>query len=334
MTTESKVINNAFLKFASIKNNHSLNNKAVRTNAGSRQDWIACEKIDGTNMSCLIGKNLEWCYRSGIADPKAHRDYITNGKRYESAVEKLVAGLKFESSVQIYGELYGGKWEDKRLKNCQIFDAVEYSPEKHWRIFDIKVDRQSISYDDVIRLCKQCGLLFSPILHRGTFEEMMKLDPNYKSTIPELHGLTSKKPNVSEGYVISTIGPSRSFVKIKSKGFKEERPRKQIVVPSLNKKEQLVFTELSSMICQTRLSSVLSHGEVKMTDHPRKIAGMLQHDAISEFTRERGQFIKDNCLEDMFSGLRLTKKHKYLSSLLVAECLIITQDKSKTIKKD
>lgn len=218
---------------------------AIRRTAIANQEWVACEKVHGTNFAIYLidEKEIRFAKRSGIMDPNENFfGYHLLADDFSAQVRQLCELLKRKFGVTgrmgrvvLHGELFGAKYKHplvpKSTKWCTLpnkkkipISGVEiqsepfpqYSPELHYFAFDVKYsvsgleqDIRLLSFDDFTEVCAQVpGLLFAKPLVRGTLDECLAFDvENFVTPLPALLGLGNYplEGNLAEGVVIRHV---------------------------------------------------------------------------------------------------------------------------------
>lgn len=297
-----------FEKYSSLENHY--NGKfieRIRNNALDGGEWVAREKIHGTNFSFIVSRDEVTCAkRSGIIhDGEDFFGYAIVQAKYRDsllALQKAMTGAV--TSYQVFGEFAGGG----------IQKGVDYG-EKDFYVFDILVSTESgESYyvDDYMMegLCNMFGFKMAPLLGRGKFDELTKL-PNdldvvvnrYNQAI-EAHSLKEANStpfavevvgdNIAEGYVLKPCFPtflpngSRVAIKCKNSRFSEKAKSDKPI------KSKAVLTAIDmvalSTLCQyatiNRVNNVISKiGQVGPKDFG-KVMGLTVQDILEEAGRE------------------------------------------------
>ncbi|GET85414.1 mitochondrial RNA editing ligase 1 [Leishmania tarentolae] len=219
--------------------------EAIRRTAIANQEWVACEKVHGTNFAIyLINENeVRFAKRSGIMDPNEHFfGYHLLIDDFTAQVRALCALLKRKYGVTgrmgrvvLHGELFGAKYKHPLVptskKWCTLpnkkripISGVEiqsepfpqYSPELHFFAFDVKYsvsgaeeDVVLLPFDDFTEVCAQVpNLLYARSLVRGTLDECLAFDvENFVTPLPALLGLGNYplEGNLAEGVVIRHV---------------------------------------------------------------------------------------------------------------------------------
>lgn len=298
-----------FKKYSSLENHTNSKfiekcfNRLMSESTGLRTEFVAREKIHGTNFSIIITKDeIIPAKRSGPILPTekffGYEDLMKDLNPLLLDIQKLMNKNLSEgwNSIHIFGEYAGGS----------IQKEVDYG-DKSFYVFDIYLDAPDagISHgwwtdEDVQTFCDHHGFKIAPLVGRGTLEEMLKLPVEFDSIVPSLtwnnmydiHIQPAPKDNVAEGLVIKPnrplfIGETRLAIKYKTDAFKEKGKGKapKIPVPLSDNDKNLLF-ELSKFATPQRISNVASHiGEITQKDFG-KILGLTMHDLLKEAERE------------------------------------------------
>nr|CAJ2466218.1 unnamed protein product [Leishmania braziliensis] len=218
---------------------------AIRRTALANQEWVACEKVHGTNFAIYLLNESEvrFAKRSGIMDPNENFfGYHLLIDDFTAQVRALCELLKRKYGVTgrmgrvvLHGELFGAKYTHplvpKSAKWCVLpnkkrvpISGVEiqseafpqYSPELHYFAFDIKYSVSGaeeamvlLPFDDFTEVCSQVPhLLYAKPLVRGTLDECLAFDvENFITPLPALLGLGNYplEGNLAEGVVIRHV---------------------------------------------------------------------------------------------------------------------------------
>lgn len=219
--------------------------KAGLTKPGN--EWIATEKVHGTNFSSVLrwaagpgtGHELRFAKRTGIMDPKEHFFcYHALIPDFDSWSRQCLDLLKRKFNLadigrlQLYGELFGAKYQHPALKEvsqqkCTINgrtyfakdveiqeeDFPQYHYDLKWSCFDIKfsvtgdpADDRILTFDEYTDICRQIpGLIYAKPLVRGTLDQCLSFDvENFVTPLPAILGLGNYplKKNYAEGIVV------------------------------------------------------------------------------------------------------------------------------------
>jgi len=218
---------------------------SIRRSRIASQEWVACEKVHGTNFAVYLinEEEVRFAKRSGIMDPNENFfGYHLLQDEFSAQVRILCDLLKQKYSISgrvgrvvLYGELFGAKYKHplvpKSTKWCvlpskkkipiagveiQSEPFPQYSPELHFFAFDIQYsisgaaeDMVMLGFDDFTEMCgKVPNLLYAKPLVRGTLDECLAFDvENFITPLPALLGLGNYPldGNLAEGVVIRHV---------------------------------------------------------------------------------------------------------------------------------
>lgn len=216
---------------------------------------------------------------------------------------------------------------------------VVYSPFVDFYLFDIEYRYVSgtedgykygyLSMVELMELASKCGFpLVARPLHQGSYNEMIKLNPEFLTTIPEQLGYPQIADNFAEGYVLRPLdSPSSYRMKLKSARFAESmniphpeaNGKKNKEKSSANHKvglskaelnltenESVLLEELEAGVTRNRLASVVSKCEEnelrRMDDRP--LTALLLDDALDELLTDRPD------LEEVFENIEKSRVRK------------------------
>lgn len=202
-----------FLKFQKV--NNILSNNEL--------EFVAMEKIHGTNFSFICdGVDVLSCRRSDIL--KSDENFFNHQtilKKYKNDVSDLFISVKnlvkkeFNiniTQIQLYGELYGGLYPDiDNIKGAKIVQkGVYYSNSNDFMAFDLKykyIEENKIKFnfldwDFFVSLISETLIPIVPILEKGSWNEISKLNSKFESVVYKKHNLPKINNNYAEGYVI------------------------------------------------------------------------------------------------------------------------------------
>lgn len=301
-----------FKSYSSLENHH--NGKfisKIRELALDSGEWVAREKIHGTNFSVIItADSIIPCKRSGpILPSESFFGYEIIMKRYAKSFERIkelldLCSLEF---IQVFGEFAG----------TGIQKGVDYG-EKDFYVFDVLVNRKN-SWNYIIdsgrgsveEFANTYGLKIAPLIGRGKFEDLIKL-PNdfqiivnrYNETYNQENGnvvanthiwlLEEGTDNIAEGYVLKPNIPAwlpngaRVAIKCKNSKFSEKAKSDKLIQPpkELSPIDADVLMKFSEYATWNRVSNVISKwGEVNAKDFG-KVLGLTMQDIFVEAERE------------------------------------------------
>ncbi|MBA42613.1 MAG: hypothetical protein CMF62_01300 [Magnetococcales bacterium] len=224
----------SFIKYQSIEK--KLKDEIVL----NHKEWIATEKIHGTNFSFhILNDEIKCGKRSGFIDKKENfYNYQNILEKYRNKLFELfnLYNKKYKNlnMVIIYGEYFGGWYPAKdynysdtiKCEGKPIQKGVYYHYEKEFIAFDV-----TIEYDNLILelpfaefkdTLPKFGFKVVPILVSGNYTDVMKIDLEVNSIIPDLYSLhlSPDKMNIIEGVVIRPLNFTSSETKLKIKSGK------------------------------------------------------------------------------------------------------------------
>jgi Rnl2 family RNA ligase len=208
---------------------------------------------------------------------------------------------KNDITVQVIGEIYGGKYDGHtgKTKTKPVQKEIKYCPDVDVRAFDVMIDGKYQNYLEMIKLFDQCSKLpYVPILHMGTLEEMLKLNPVFPTTLPALYGFESIPLNDAEGYVLKPAMPrfitfsedsiERVIFKLKNPKFSEKNemntPDKPVII--VEGIPDNIDERIASYINQNRMDNVQSKlSEAERKNKGKVIQGLIR-DVMDELIRD------------------------------------------------
>ncbi|RNF11729.1 REL1 protein [Trypanosoma conorhini] len=203
--------------------------QAIHRSGLGAQEWVACEKVHGTNFGIYLinlgeQEAVRFSKRSGIMDPNENFfgyhiliDEFSAQVRILCDLLKQKYGLSRIGRVVLNGELFGAKYKHplvpKSEKWCTMPNGKrfpiagveiqrepfpQYSPELHFYAFDIKYsvsgaeeDFVMLGYDEFVEFCSKVpNLLYAKAVVRGTLDDCLAFDvENFYTPLPALLGL-------------------------------------------------------------------------------------------------------------------------------------------------
>lgn len=299
-----------FEKYSSLENHYNSKFiEKIRYEGLDKGDWVAREKIHGTNFSVIVSRSsIQAAKRTGpILAGEAFFGHEIIMQRYASAFEKVQAIMETAAveSYQIFGEFAGGG----------IQKGMDYG-EKDFYVFDIYVKTTAGNnawVDDfsMESFCNTFGLKVAPLLARGGFEELSKMVNDFDSVVNYFNDLVksttlesanhhnfgylpSGQKNIAEGYVLKPCYPrffnngTRVAIKCKNSKFtekaKSDKPIKAKI--ELSDKDADVLAKFADYSTWNRVSNVISkHGKPTAKEFGR-IMGLTMQDIFDEAGRE------------------------------------------------
>lgn len=160
------------------------------------EEVVATEKCHGTNSR--IGKISDELMAGSMGlrrkRPERDEDWKLNTYWFPlslPAVRKMVGSLgeKFQQVI-VYGEVYGGN-----IQKGYVYDTHSSIG---YKVFDIKIDGNFLSHDDLFNTCKEYGVEMVPVLYRGPYSiDAIKKVADGKTTLGADH--------IREGVVVRPI---------------------------------------------------------------------------------------------------------------------------------
>lgn len=256
-----------FKAYHSIKNMKSdrFFNDIVRVSAGTK--FIVTEKIHGTNFSVIITKDgINFAKRTSILE--ADESFFGFQLVMKPLMPIFNRIKESGRELTIFGELAGGS----------IQRGTEYG-DKHFYVFDILENNEFLNADETVEFTKEMGLLHVPVVGIIDFKDVVDLNPNFKTLIPQLLAKPDgdieynmvypedKSEILAEGFVIKPVKTtnlhdnSRIILKLKSEQHSECKPARN---KSLKIKEKLSENDLELLgrvdmyLNENRINSAVS----------------------------------------------------------------------------
>lgn len=273
-----------FMKFPKIYENTG------EFKAPKKLDWIATEKIDGSNFSVYSdGKTVKFAKRTRfLKENEWFYNYQLISLDLSKKAKKVFQLLNNEEMTKvplkfivIYGELCGGwfpsndeNWNGPvpsrinekgvivvPLEQRAVQEGVYYSDKIRLIVFDIAyIDQkdhfQYLEYDTMVSICKEVSLFYTPALTRTSLQKLLDYSLDFDSTIPPMFDLPRIHNNTAEGIVVRPSfwnGPDRLMLKRKNKRFHQFSGDFDLHAAQTNP-----FFVATCMINQNRLNGAIS----------------------------------------------------------------------------
>lgn len=299
-----------FHKFHSIENSYRekfLN--TIRSHPSSEEEWCVLEKVHGSNFSFTVSDDdIKVGKRTSFLETKEDFNQFFNcGQIVDDLYPKVKDLLnKYKEKygdvkfLTVYGELFGGFYEGKKITHKMIQKGVQYCPHHEFMAFDIRVTGENdqgkyINYDRAISLFEEAGLFYADKLYQGSLDDCLKWSSEHnadQTTIPPLLGIEEDiKDNVREGHVLKPLNPgyledgTAIVLKDKNTLFKEKQSKKETVC---EKYKQLI-DEISKYITENRFQNVVSKEGPVTKRSIGKYVSLLVQDALEEYIKENGE---------------------------------------------
>jgi Rnl2 family RNA ligase len=226
----------------------------------------------------------------------------------------MVSACRNTNIVRIYGEIYGGIYPNQPSVDIPVQQGIYYSPKVEFMAFDVCIETfdnkcEWLTYDTYSTELDKVRIPYVTPLFEGSFEEAIKVNNHFETTIPKLHGLPSIEDNICEGIVIK---PSKNIlldgdkIMIKSKNckFTEKTPNTSNIFTITPIPE--CIKDLPQYINDNRLDAAISKiGEVI----PKNMSKILK-----EFTSD--------IMEEYINDHVLTKENKKLLKKMLGKLCV------------
>lgn len=272
-------------------------------------EWVALEKIHGANFSFITDGNIvETAKRSSlISDTEQFFKQEIVKDKYRDDILLIFNKIKQENehtiSIQVFGELFGGHYPGIKSNFKHVQKGVWYNPQIDFMVFDIRVNtlmeidattkpKKYLSYycsqNDLERYFQGLNILKNiPVMHKGSFDELMKLNPDFTTLIPNIYNLPPLPDNKAEGYVIKAnivvqCGADRPIIKIKNNKFLEKTPSNNST-NSNNDVRQNIVDEMTTYCTQNRFNCLISKYGTELDT--KKLQNLYVADVITDYTK-------------------------------------------------
>jgi Rnl2 family RNA ligase len=253
---------NTHKSYSSIENYYNEDHVNKIKNIYGKELFIAQEKIHGSNFSFQISYDpINPDYRKIYCSSRSQRIGLltdTDGpdffgtkniiiNKYHDICkirDEIFTRIPGVSNMQIYGELFGGIYKDITIKTAKsIQKEIYYNPDNDFIVFDIRIqtfeqEDYYLSQEEISEILKDTKIKQIKIMHKGTLDELLKLNPTFESTIYSYYDLPKIDNNIAEGYVIKKDG--RILLANKDKKLGE-------IVNPIIKLKSPAFAEISNL---------------------------------------------------------------------------------------
>lgn len=300
-----------FKKYSSLENHYNSKFIEKLYSLGlTGGEWVAREKIHGTNFSLIIERDKVTCAkRTGpILPAEDFYGYEIVLKKYDKAikgVQEVMDSISTSVPVtyQVFGEFAGGG----------IQKGVDYG-EKDFYVFDIIINTESgdtyyMSDYEMQDFCNTFGFKMAPMLGRGTFDALIMI-PNDLDSVLAAYNVTASEDlveanncvfdanvigdNTAEGYVLKPCFPkwlpngARVAIKCKNSKFSEKKKSDKPIKAKveLSEADNKLLGILACYVTLNRVNNVISKiGEIGPKDFG-KVMGLTVQDILEETSRE------------------------------------------------
>lgn len=300
-----------FKKYSSLENHYNSKFIEKLYSLGlTGGEWVAREKIHGTNFSLIIERDKVTCAkRTGpILPAEDFYGYEIVLKKYDKpikGVQEVMDSISTSVPVtyQVFGEFAGGG----------IQKGVDYG-EKDFYVFDIIINTESgdtyyMSDYEMQDFCNTFGFKMAPMLGRGTFDALIMI-PNDLDSVLAAYNVTASEDlveanncvfdanvigdNTAEGYVLKPCFPkwlpngARVAIKCKNSKFSEKKKSDKPIKAKveLSEADNKLVGILACYVTLNRVNNVISKiGEIGPKDFG-KVMGLTVQDILEETSRE------------------------------------------------
>lgn len=279
--------------------------------------WVVQEKIHGANFSFWCNGEDVFCgKRSGLirkTDNFYNHQIIL--ERYNEKILDIFNLISEVSSIDgytlkhigVYGEIFGGNYphpevEKKDMKSVQ--KGVYYSPDVEFMAFDLRIMGLDENSDDVDffkevnlanEIFEKLGVPYIKTLFEGSFDECVKYNNHFQTTIPNILNYPEIENNICEGVVIRPnttkylYSGSRVLIKNKNEKWSEKDKQKnkqpKEIIEFTGEASKL-FDEMISLVTENRLKNVISKvGAITNKDFG-KLMSLMNKDVIEDFMKD------------------------------------------------
>lgn len=237
-------------------------------------------------------------------------------RKYANELVRFATTEFPNQNVTLYGELFGGKYEDMESQGSNVMKEIQYTNDTEFGIFDMVVDEVLLPYDEVLSHLHGYKFFTIPIERTGTLEELLNMENTFNTNIPkylnEFNGFSEGdegylKPiegeNICEGLVLKPLDSSKFFLpsgdrvslKFKNEKFAEKKgqsgKKKNVKeVKPLAEHLQSLNDELIQYPTKQRFDNVLSKftNEVTFKEFPT-LLNLMSTDCFEEFEKEANE---------------------------------------------
>jgi Rnl2 family RNA ligase len=325
-----------FEKYPSIKNSYdtkTIQHIQLMGLSINDIDWCVSEKLHGANLAIYSNGTCQTASRNNMLSEEDSNAFYSFGRIKAGVYDQInklfdiISHANFSNELDyiiVYGELYGGSYpHDKITRNnkvAMVQKGVFYSPNVHFRIFDIKVHASFVqpwyfSYTELVDICNSLNIPAANILFKGTMDECLAYPNDNMTTIPAEFGLPAIDDNVMEGVVIRpniTVfmnNGERAMLKNKNDIFKErnsERKHEKVEV-IISDTLQENIDEVSTFINDNRLAAVISKGSPLTRSLIGPYIKDLTHDVFVAYNDECSPNHMDKSEQKIFNRFVSTK---------------------------
>eukprot|EP01102_Stenamoeba_stenopodia_P016441 TRINITY_DN5751_c0_g1_i2.p1 TRINITY_DN5751_c0_g1~~TRINITY_DN5751_c0_g1_i2.p1 ORF type:complete len:413 (+),score=116.85 TRINITY_DN5751_c0_g1_i2:188-1426(+) len=229
-SNDLKEVKDFWQEYPSIDNGKSSVASKVAPDDAARDDWIALEKVHGSNFCFVVGEKkgdkqvieivgarrnavMQDCETffgwQGVRDKLQHKLRALFASAKQFAKENDLSEVR---AISVFGELFGGIYPHKDVEDLGhqfLQKGVYYSAEVDFYAFDMELHfygdepSQWMNYSDAMKLLRRCAILYAIPLIQGSLARMFVFEiAKRDSVLPEQLGLPKLDKNQIEGIVI------------------------------------------------------------------------------------------------------------------------------------
>lgn len=336
-----------FTKYNSLKNTSQTKFLFKVTSEGLDGGlFVATEKIHGANFSIWFdGVEFKTGMRNGFSE-LPWMDAIKS--KYFPEVKAMYQMLVYDGTitfcdtVAFFGEVFGGCYHGVQgLHAKKIQKGVHYTPDTEFLLFDILVDtcnvKSWVSYSKLCEMVDDTTMLRVPEISKGSLEDMLSLNNEFPTVVPELLGLELPsgvdEHSQCEGFVIRPVhgekylrNGSRIIFKNRTTAFSENKTAnsKTLKDVKVSVEDKVAFEEVCLGFTRSRLLSVISK-EWAIDDVTWKmitlITGRFIQDVLEEYLENH-----DKSSKDFKNNLKAPKqfyKHLQTQGMIIVRSLLL-----------
>lgn len=302
-----------FVKYPSLTNSYKQDFIDYCVNFGFDKEctWYVTEKVHGANFAFYVNPVLEEvrCAKRTSFLTKLEDFYnagYVKGKYQESAIS---LGKHFGRPTVIYGELCGGYYDGKST-GMKVQKEVQYCPHNEFIVFDIVVDNEMLSPEEIQMLCWEHGLIPAPLIFQGSLQDALAVPNSYTSLVgPKYFGLPELEDNIAEGTVIKPwpivrdIRGNLIMFRNKNDRFSEKKHTPKVVPTEMTGDLLRIYNTMLNYVTENKLNAVIS----KVGKEPKffpKIRGLFLQDIL-----------EDSGITEEWHGLEKAQNKRILSEL-------------------
>ena len=278
-----------FLRYPSLVNHYAVA-KERRIVSLHEKEWIATEKIHGSNASIVLDRdmNVGVAKRSTFITEdnvdKQFRRLLGLASEKQDMIDELSKFLDWDSVTQVhaFGEYFGGSVQRMDYKLC-------HDGEVDFKIFNVILEYEGLAHYVVSRETIEDYIsneYLVPIIKRGPLKQLMSEEPSEESLFGGLSEGRVYQPRF--GYMILEDRFRMVGVKHKTEKFLEvEDVKVRKKTPELSNELLELIDDVGRYVTGARLDNVLSHGDLELkNENIGKIMLAYKEDVIKEYSSE------------------------------------------------